>query len=94
MYTCKQRMAETASLAAPTLTPRGTDAAGAGGGDGTGYPTAASQQQQQQRVRGLSRAKAAQQRERLRVLSTPMDRQHVMKDLTKVRGAINDLLGL
>eukprot|EP00904_Undaria_pinnatifida_P008605 jgi/Undpi1/4875/HiC_scaffold_19.g08228.m1 len=76
-------MAETAFLAAPTLTPRGTDAAGAGGGDGTGYPTAASQQQQQQRVKGLSRAKAAQQRERLRVLSTPMDRQHVMKDLTK-----------
>lgn len=76
-------IAESAPLAAPaSLTPRGTEAGG-GSGDGTGCPAAASQRRA--KGGGLSRAKAAHQKERLRVLSTPLVRHHVMKDLPKVR---------
>lgn len=85
-------MVESSPLAAPSsLTPRGADAAAAAasaGGDVTGPAAATAASRRRDKVGGgLSRAKAAHQKERLRILSTPQVRHHVMKDLTKVRAA-------
>ena len=85
-------MVESSPLGAPASpTPRGAEAAAsaAAAGDVTG-PTAVSRRRD--KVGGglklLSRAKAARQKERLRILSTPQVRHHdVIKDLTKVRAA-------
>lgn len=71
-------MSENLALAAASdLTPRG---GGASAGDGSGSLS----KRGKGAGYGQSRAKAAQQREHIGVLSKPVARRHVLKDLTKV----------
>lgn len=71
-------MAESVTLAAALeLTPRG---GGASVGDGSGSLS----KRGKGAGYGQSRARAAHQREHIGVLSKPVVRRHVMKDLTKV----------
>lgn len=71
-------MAESLALtAASELTPRG---GGASAGDGSGSLS----KRGKGAGHGQSRAKDAQQKEHIGVLSKPVVRRHVMKDLTKV----------
>lgn len=65
-----------ALVADSELTPRG---GGASAGDVSGSPSKGGKG-----GNGQSRAKVAQQRERIVSLSRPVVRRHVMKDLTKV----------